>query len=135
MAETTEKTSFDVEQIKRNPWLMGLASVPWALIPALWVLAIATGQPAFAFPTIHFGILGALALLWTWRRNPWKRKKKVRVEIDDAAIQVGEQRVARSELMRGVIVPRDGNIEVHLAKSGPDLELRVDGAETARRIL
>src|SRR5262245_51926256 len=114
MAGPDDKESFEVDQIKRNPWLLGLSASPIALIPVLWALAIATGQPFIAFPTIHFALIGIFMSLWVWRRNPWRRTKRVRVEVDEQAITVGDERVDRKKLTRGVIVPRGGEIEVHL---------------------
>jgi hypothetical protein len=134
MAEHEQRV-FDVERIERNPWLVGLAASPFALLPLLWAAAAALGEPALLFPTFHLVIFGSLASLLVWRRNPWKRRRPVRVEVDDAAITVGGERVERNKLTRGVIVPRDGGIEVHLAKPGADVELRVDHAQTAKRLL
>lgn len=134
MAEGEKKT-FDVERIQRNPWITALAASPLGLIPLLWAAAVATGEPVVALPTVHLAIIGAFTSFWAWRRNPWRKKARVRVEVDGEAITVGDERIERSTLSRGVIVPREGDIEVHLAKLGPDLEVRVKSAEDARRLL
>lgn len=110
-------------------------AAPAALVPVLWVAAVATGESVFAVPSIHLFLFGGVLSLWAWRRKPWARTKRVRVEVDRDAITVGEERIARQALTRGVIVARDGNLEVHIAKPWSDLQLRIATAESARHLL
>ncbi len=128
------KKVFEAEDIRRNPWLLGIAMTPLFAILPLLVTAVVV-HPAFAMFIPHLSALGGFLTYWMWRRNPWARRRNVRVEVDDETLSIGDKRIPRSVLTRGVAVPRANGMDVQLAKRGIDIELGLEDEEQAKKLL
>ena len=127
----------NVRWVRRNRWWLALASIPWLLAFMTVVTAIAAGSPAVLAPVGHFGILGAVAFLYTYKRNKSPRFETGKLRITDLAVMWGDRELGkRSQLTGGLLVPKDGRLFVALSrKRRPTILLDVANEAEGRDIL
>ncbi|MBW2456979.1 MAG: PH domain-containing protein [Deltaproteobacteria bacterium] len=125
-----------VAVVRRNPWVMGLAALPFAICLGAIAGAIA-GVPKLLVLMPHGLGLGAVATWYAWGRNPWPRLLPADLQIDEQWLVIGERRHARADLQAGFLVPGDGHVTVQLKRRGlgPALELRVADEAEGRALL
>lgn len=137
----SERPPIEAIDHRPNPWVRAAAAAPLAMILPLWVAA-ALVSPMFAAPTFHLLILGAFLAFFARRRNPWARRVPVRVGVDAEGLTVTDdktgkvERIAKSEITRGVKVPSATGLKVRLSrKKKRDRELAVAREADADAVL
>ena len=100
-------STFDLHLVRRNPWVMGAASLPFLLWPLAVVLGVAV-HPGFFALLLHGAFIGTGALAAAWARNPWPRAEPAALRVERDALWIGERRIARDELVGGYLVPGEG---------------------------
>src|SRR5262245_37698399 len=93
--------------MRRNPWVLGVASLPFLLWPLGLVLGVLL-IPGFVALLFHGALFGGIALYAAWTRNPWPRAVDAKVRVEPDAVWIGERRIARDELYGGYLVPISG---------------------------
>jgi hypothetical protein len=85
----------------------------------------------------HFGILGAVAFLYTYKRNKSPRFETGKLRITDLAVMWGDRELGkRSQLTGGLLVPKDGRLFVALSRQRrPTILLDVANEAEGRDIL
>lgn len=130
--------SFETEAatVRRNPWVMGVAMAPFALVLAA-ILAAFVVSPAMLLFALHGAGLGGLTTWLAWGRNPWPRLSHARVRIDATELHIGRRRYPRSTLKAGKVVPARGQVTVLLERRGGKLplSLRVADDQQAYQVL
>jgi len=116
---------FDLLLMRRNPLVMGLATIPFLLCPLALVLGVLV-NPGFFALLFHGALFGTIALYTAWTLNPWPRAVDAKIRVERDAVWIGERRIPRDELVGGYLVPISGErITVRLQRKGiqPDIEL------------
>lgn len=124
------RRDFDLLLVRRNPWVLGAAAIPFLIWPLALALAVFV-HPGFLALLFHGALFGSLALYAAWTHNPWPRAVDAQVRVERDAVWIGERRIARDELVGGYLVPLSGErITVRLQRKGiePDIEL-ITGTE------
>ncbi len=132
----------DVLEVRPNPWLVGLASLPLMAVPVLWILAAVSGTAAIAIPSFHALVLGLFSLTYVMRRTPYPQRVPVELKVDAQGIDVIDRegrrrrRILREHIARGATAPTmRGATSLRLAgrrfRRGAHLELS-DEREAAR---
>src|SRR5262245_42120850 len=110
-------------RLRRNPWMTGLSSIPWALIPVLAVASVVTGVPLVALAP-HLLIIGALLFYRTWRTKPRAIREAADVTVTDTELRVGTTTIPREAIKKAEIVPHADPI-VRVVKRGIDEDIIV----------
>lgn len=125
----------EARQIHRNRYVIAAASTPWALLALLTVAAL-FASPTFLIPSVHLLIGDAMLLLYAWRKNKWPELRDVCVRASRSELVVGETRIPRESITRGVVMPHDDGVEVRLTRGRwPDVQLIARDQEEGRRVL
>jgi hypothetical protein len=123
-------------RVRRNPWVTALACVPFALALVAAVVG-ALSFPPVGILAVHATVLGILANVYAYRKNPWPRRQRVAVEVERDAIVVGEERVPRAHIKKGLISAGGtvtlsrglGQVPIELTADDDDVSPREAGSE------
>ncbi len=129
--------SSDAAVVRRNPWIMGLAVSPLAVLVVL-LIAAALGTPQALVLAPHCLLFATVFGIMAWRRNPRSRRDDVHVRADAGGLTLGGRRVPRKALRDGFILPRDtGRPWVHLRRGTfvPSIDIEVADGSDGRRLL
>ncbi len=125
----------EAARVRRNPWITALSFVPWALIPLLVAASVITKDP-YAAITPHLAIIGAFAVLMTWRRKPYARWVPARVRVDDKEVRVGDDVISRDQIKSAELLPGVQNPIVRLSLRGrADQDIVVRDQNAAHQLL
>ncbi len=100
-------TVFEGSQLirKPNPWLVGLACLPFGLAALAVLHSLVTASSVFlALP--HLTVIGAVALVTVLKRRPFAAFDTAPVRADIEGLRVGEERTPRERITRALYVPR-----------------------------
>lgn len=126
--------SKDLVQIRRNPWLLGLAASPFLITLSSIIGAIFVKPELLAF-TFHPTIIALVALFYVWRRNPRPVIAPVQVRADADGVEIDGQRVPRSEIREGFVLPGSPpRVKLSRRWAAP-IELQVGSTEEGRALL
>jgi hypothetical protein len=124
----------ELVHIRRNPWIMGLAALPFAGTLALLVLGLFS--PVFLLMVPHTIALGAVTTIHAWRRNFRPLTPSYVVTADARGLTVGPEFVPRSAIRGGLVNPGDGVPRVLLRRRFDlPLELQAGSTDEARGLL
>jgi hypothetical protein len=129
-----QRRSFRAEQKRHNPWIMGLALAPLALVPLL-LTAAAIYAPPIAFFGVHLTAIGIFTSLLAWKTNVWPRFVPIDVEVDDDNLTIGGKAIARDTITRGVAIDQAGGTARISRKAAPDIEIVFDEMSKAHELL
>jgi hypothetical protein len=104
MENPTSFTSDNLSVVRRNPWVMALACLPFLGVPTALVAGILASPAFFAF-IFHALVLGVVALSLAYQRNPWPVLEPTPVRADANGVQLGGRHLPRSEIKAGFILP------------------------------
>ncbi len=103
-----DEDAIEAIEVRRNPWLLGLATSPFAMA-ATMVLGGAFGSGPFILCIAPLtAVLGIATTYFTWRRNPLPQRVPVRLRADRDRLVVDDvasgrsQMVAVKQMVRGV---------------------------------
>jgi hypothetical protein len=139
MSEGAGAEATPARRVRRNPWIMALAALPFLANIFFIVSAISTGQAGLLFPCIHATFLGLAFTNAAYHRNPWPRFEpaRVRANAQGLALEPGAF-LSRRSIKEAFVVPQAGKPpHVLVRKTGISLpiELEVDNEQDGRRIL
>ena len=137
--EGSESKTLTLALVRRNPWFLLLAALPFLF--AIWFLGVGiyVGHflPALLAP--HMVILSAALGGMLWIRNPRPREVEGVVSVSEEGVRIGQALVLpREQIKAGFVVPRpDKRPIVRLEKKGigPALEIRVENEDEGREVL
>jgi hypothetical protein len=135
MSETSQR--WTVREIRRNPWVMGLALTPMLICVGAIVGAIMV-SPAFLVGMIHGLGLTAASLYYAWHRNPWPRRVTTNLRIEGDQLVIAGERIERDDIAAGFVTRDDqGRPRLRIERKGPspNQELELDDEADGRRIL
>jgi hypothetical protein len=135
-AHKPENVAIDVAVVRRNPWMMALAALPFlGALAAL--LAMVVAEPLAGLFVPHLLLFGLVATFVTWKTNPRARLAPERVVIDEEALRIGKRVVPRASIRSGLAIPRDRGVAVEIERGRfrPKIELRAGDEDEARRVL
>src|SRR6185295_18575531 len=122
--------------VRRNPWYMGLAASPLALVLVDLLAAAATGHPQMLAVVPHLLIFGVVAPLIVWRRNPSPRDVAAHIDASaEGVFRDGKLLVPRAQVRDAFVMPRrDGALIVRVRRKGLrlPLDLRVPDRDEGR---
>jgi hypothetical protein len=116
-------------RVRHNPWILGLATLPFFA----GLAALLAGPPTSMF-AVHGALGGVIAILYAWYKNPLRRDDPVRVRVDDDALVLGEERVPRAELKKGLMTA-GGKVQLSRGFGKEPIELEADEAAHGRKLL
>jgi hypothetical protein len=123
-----------LSRVGRNPWIMGVAGLPFLGTLALLIAGIF--NPHYFFGVPHTIVLGGVATLYAWRKNFSPVMQPVDTRADWTGVRLGGALVARSKIRAGFIKPTAGAPRVLLQRTfGPSIELEVSRGEDGRALL
>ncbi|MFO0588309.1 MAG: hypothetical protein U0441_12245 [Polyangiaceae bacterium] len=126
-------------RVHRNPWILGLAALPFFALLVLGVIAIRSGAPQPMFLTPHMLILGTVFSVLAWQRNFFHIERPGKLLADAKGVWFEGRLIAqRDQIDSGFVLPRpDGKLFVRLRRKGARLpvEVRVADREEGRGLL
>ncbi|MFT3768694.1 MAG: hypothetical protein QM820_24880 [Minicystis sp.] len=132
--ETPPTFARDLQQVRRNRWILGLAMLPSLGVIAAIVAGLTVKAAFFAF-TLHPAILAMVALLYAWRRNPWPTVERVPVRADGDGVRVGDTYLPRAEIRDGFVLPGPTPMVKLRRRRALPVDLRVGSTAEGRDLL
>jgi hypothetical protein len=120
----------ELVEVKRNPWIMGLAATPFLAT----LLAVVANTALFVIVP-HLAILGLFLTFAAWRRNWRPVTKNVRVRADAKGVHVGARFVPRSTIRSGLVVPGAAPRVLLRRRFALPIELQTSSKKEARGLL
>lgn len=134
MSPTPPFAPSELRLVRRNPWILGLAASPALLVIAAVVAGLTVKAVFFGF-VFHPLIIGVVALLYAWRRNPWPRIERAMVRADAGGVQVGERHLPRADIREGFVLPGLPPKVLLRRRRGLPVELEVGSTDEGRALL
>jgi len=123
-----------VQQVQRNPWVLGAAMLPLLGVPAGIIGAFFVAPLILA--SLYGAILGVALSSLAWRWNPWPRYEEVEARIDEQQAVIGDQAIPREEIGAAYVYPGEGGSHIVLDRGWTrrNVDLRSD-AQTAQKLV
>ena len=138
MNEPRGAEKFEVEIVRRDWAVLGIAALPFLLIPTGIALAIIWGRPMALALTILGLTFGAASTAWVWTRNLKARHVPGTLRLEGDAIRIDDgQAIPVATIASGSICGHDGSDMVRLEREGimPDIEVIPENEEHAHELL
>ncbi len=119
-------------RLRRNPWILGAAGLPFALLAAAFA-AVAAAEPRILPAVFQMLFVGGLMTTLAWARNWRPRLTPARVRASEAAIDIeGLGTICRAQIEGAYVVPRHGKPPlVRIRRRGLRLPVEVVPADRA----
>src|SRR5262249_23003375 len=93
-------------RVRRNPWIMGLAASPFAVVLAEIVGAVVFPLPQALVLLPHMLAIGTAATIFAWRKNARPREVPGKLEAGNEGVTfAGEKLVAKEDLKSAMVLP------------------------------
>ena len=129
--------AFDAQlvRVERNPWILGLAALPF--VGALALAVAGLFDPRWWMAIVHASLIGAMTTTYAWRKNFRSVLRPTQVRVDARGVTIGRHFVRRTQIRAGFVKPLAGAAPSVLLErtSALPIELRAASLEVARALL
>ncbi len=126
-------------RVRRNPWIMGLAALPFAIVLGEILVAIVFRMPQALVLVFHMLALGTFLTIFAWRKNKFPREVPGKLVANERGLSFGGNLfVPKNAIKSGLLFPRpDGRPVLRFRRRGLhlSLDIRVTDREEGRSVL